>query len=93
MKSEQSKCYCKKERHPHLERIRLGRDQKLWRDALDCPHICCGFCSKRFSCEFACWISREWKKDHPSRQCEYQCTIQEKVYGEILEKSKNPWED
>lgn len=85
----EEKYYCKKDRHPCLEEIRLERDEKLWRDAIDCPHICCAFCSKCFSCAFACWVAQTWKKSHPSRKCKYQCTLQEKVFGKIMEKKKD----
>lgn len=91
MKSDQLKkrYYCRIDRHPSPEIIRLERDEKLWRNAIECPHICCGFCSKRFSCEFVCWIARNWKKDHPSNKCKYQCSLEEKVYGQIFEVKLN----
>jgi len=76
------KYYCKRSRHPHPEHIRVD-DEKLWQQVINCPMICCIRCSFKENCKFACWLANH---DHGS--CPDQCTIQEKVYGEILEKTE-----
>jgi len=75
------KYYCKRSRHPHPEHIRVD-DEKLLKQVIDCPMICCKHCAVKENCSFACWRA---KSPH---SCLDQCTIQEKVFGEILEKTE-----
>lgn len=80
------KYYCKLDKHPSPESVRLSGDEKIWRSLLDCPHICCVFCSRLHSCGFVCWRANTAEKGTEEETCPDQCTIQEKVFGKILEK-------
>ena len=87
---ETEKYYCKKPRHPCPDSMRM-EDEKLWRDFIGCPRICCLHCSKKWSCEFVCYYF-EALEDKNVTDCPDQCTIQDKVFGEIFREHPK-WEE